>query len=106
MPPTAAYGAESFRCGSDIVKTGDEQVEVLLKCGEPMHVTEVGYEKILRHHKGKEGKTLPPGQDYWTETVFEYKLEKWYYDMGRGTFLKILTFRGGVLLKIENGKKM
>ncbi len=102
-----AYGADSFKCKKNIIKPGDEQIEVKLKCGEPIHVTEVGYEKMLRHYeKGKHGKPLPPGQDYWTETVFEYKIEKWYYDTGKRSLMKILTFRGGVLIKIEDGEKM
>lgn len=31
------------------------------------------------------------------------KVERWYYDFGSHKFIQILTFRGGILKKIESG---
>ncbi len=79
-----ATNAAALRCGSDLVTVGDSKVEVLRACGEPMLIEVVGTEKTADRKE---------------------ILEEWTYDRGPGSFLQILTFRGGRLVRIESGER-
>ena len=68
----------TFRCGSELVYTGDSTVRVLLRCGPPSH------KEIIS--PGVEGPLV----------------EKWYYNCGYSDFLYVLRFVNGVLDSIEN----
>ncbi|MES0362883.1 MAG: DUF2845 domain-containing protein, partial [Desulfobacteria bacterium] len=59
--------------------------QVLAKCGEPLLVEEGTVEKRSRRRTG-------------TASV-----EEWTYNFGPSQLMKILTFRGSKLKKIENG---
>jgi hypothetical protein len=79
-----ASNAGALFCGDELVEVGDSKVEVLLACGEPMHAEVIGTEKWGGRKE---------------------ILEEWTYYRGPGTFLQILTFRGGKLISIENGDR-
>lgn len=90
-----AFADDGFRWGKKLVSVGDTTIEVLLKCGEPSLREVVGYEK-----KGS----------YWERTYRKgtynetcQKIEIWYYNSGKGGFIRILTFKGGVLKDVESG---
>ena len=85
--------ADSLDCGTRIISSGDSKVEVLLKCGEPFFQEVVGERKIVRRWMG-----IYMG----SKTVL---IEKWTYNLGSNRFLRILTFEGGELKKIETGDK-
>ena len=70
--------AFSFRCGREIVLVGDTTIEVLMKCGEPTLLEEVG-------------------------SLLSEKVEKWYYNCGSHKFIQILTLRAGVVESIKIG---
>jgi len=72
--------AAQMRCGNALVREGDRKVEVLLKCGEPLAA-----EKRHRCFYA-----------LGCETV-----EEWIYDVGSQKMLRVLTFRGGRLQRIE-----
>ena len=36
----------------------------------------------------------------------EQFIEQWTYNLGRGTLLKVLTFKGGILSSIEDGERI
>jgi len=76
--------ANTMRCGNLLIETGDSKVKVLTRCGEPL------LKEII---SGSVGSSSP-------------KIEEWTYDMGPGQFLRILTFKGSTLIKIELGDKL
>jgi hypothetical protein len=85
--------ADSMKCGTRRVKTGDTKTEVLLKCGEPFTQEVVGEKSSYRMFLGL---ILD------STTVI---VEKWTYHLGTGKFLRILTFEGDKLVTIEQGDK-
>ncbi|MBB3104252.1 DUF2845 domain-containing protein [Azomonas macrocytogenes] len=78
---TLVVQADTFRCGSQLVSTGDRAFEVEQKCGPPAHRELVGY-------------TLGRYERY--ETV----VEEWVYGPANG-MLGILRFEGNRLVNIE-----
>ena len=70
-----AYSSDSFRCSNDIVSVGDSEVEVIMKCGDPIS------KEVTRSGK--------------------IKVEKWCYDKGAGDFIYVLIFHGGILKYVE-----
>jgi hypothetical protein len=94
----AFFGSDvlaSFRCGREIARVGDTTMEVLLKCGPP---TFKEVKKIVT--EGSHGKRFPYGRGYDEVTQI---VETWYYNCGPHKFIKILTFRGGILENIDVG---
>jgi hypothetical protein len=79
-----AANAEALRCGSDLVTVGDSKFKVLFACGEPILAEVVGTEKTAGRKE---------------------ILEEWTYYRGPGSFLQILTFRGGRLIRIETAER-
>ena len=73
--------ADTLRCGSALVSTGDRAFEVERKCGPPAHRDLVGY-ALGRHDR------------------HEFALEEWVYGPSNG-MLSILTFQGNRLTRIE-----
>ena len=93
----------AFRCGSKLVSIGDTKVEVLAKCGEPTLKEEISYE--TKGDLRGSGRYRRRGRFTYQEKYDEVskKVEKWYYDFGSHKFIRILTFVGGVLKKVEMG---
>ena len=80
-----AAGADTLRCGSQLVSTGDRAFEVERKCGPPAQRDLVGYG------------LSPNGRQ-------EFVLEEWTYEPNNGTF-SILTFEGNRLVRIESQRE-
>ncbi len=102
----SAFGND-FRCGNNIVSTGDRQFEVLSKCGEPSFKS-VRYEKRIRRDLFRE--LFPPwsirDSEKYREPLFveEFvEIEEWTYNLGSLTFVRFLTFENGTLVHIETG---
>lgn len=74
--------AETLRCGSALISTGDRPFEVENKCGAPVRRDLVGY--ALGPHARR-----------------EMVVEEWLYGPGNG-MLSILTFEGNRLVRIES----
>ncbi len=87
-----------FRCNHQVVSVGDNKLEVLGKCGEPTMKDIGGYKS-----KGVLRKNIYTGRVYWSQE--DLPVERWYYDRGRHEFMRVLTFIGGTLDKIELGDK-
>jgi hypothetical protein len=93
--------AATFKCGREIVRPGMTTMQVLLRCGPPSFkelkriVTEGSYGRQFPHGfpKGKGGYSEV------TETV-----ETWYFNCGAHRFVKILTFRAGLLRHVRVGR--
>lgn len=73
--------ADTLRCGTQLVSTGDRTFEVERKCGAPSQRDFVGYE--LGPHARQ-----------------ERVIEEWVYGPTNGR-LSILTFEGNRLVRIE-----
>jgi hypothetical protein len=89
--------AYAFRCGPNVVVTGDTTVEVVIKCGEPT-TKEVNRIETNKRQTGE----WKPSRRYSGEVT--YFIETWTYNCGPHKFIKILTFRGGILKDIKLGR--
>jgi hypothetical protein len=76
--------AFAFKCGTNLVKTGDKTFEVIKKCGEPISKEVVGY----RLTKDKN---------------VEFEIKEWVYEHKGGRHY-FLTFHGTTLVNIESRK--
>jgi len=93
--------AATFKCGTEIVRPGMTTMDVVLRCGPP------SFKELKRViTEGTYGRRFPygppdgrGGYSEVTETV-----ETWYYNCGAHRFIKILTFRGGLLDRIRVGR--
>ncbi len=86
----------SMRCGTHLVHVGDPKYEVLNRCGEPHSASLVG-ERVRRL-------AVPYGPlHYSTESLVP--VEEWIYERGYGQFIRILTFEGDTLERIELGPR-
>ena len=84
----------AFRCGSDLVSSGDSKTKVLVTCGKPTSKEtscENRQEYTSTDKSGKIKKNKKCGK----------KLEVWHYNCGDKDFIYKLTFENGVL-KSEN----
>lgn len=111
--PTLA-SADSIRCGGYLVNTGDSQSRVLEVCGEPQSARQDGFiEQVVRRKDSNiilnpvpSDPNANPGQPaYETESRRIIPVYKWEYNLGHGTFLKILTFEGDTLVNITDGPR-
>ncbi len=79
-----AQGAwAGVRCGSKLVDVGDFAAYVLKRCGEPQS------RQIISGAVGADSPVV----------------EQWVYDFGTSTPLRVLTFVGGRLQRIEDGPR-
>lgn len=73
--------ADSFRCGSRVVSTGDSKADVIIKCGPPDYSEVTSVEAT--------GSSV-------------IKIESFYYNCGEGRFTRVLIFRGSTLVGIRS----
>ena len=74
-----------FRCANGkLAQEGDSKSEVRLACGRPIFTESIGYEKI----RGK-----------------YVRVDRWTYDVGEGSLLKLLDFHDGILAEINSGAR-
>ena len=109
--PTLA-SADSIRCGGYLVNTGDSQSRVLEVCGEPQSARQDGFiEQVVRRNDGTilvnpiSPNPYPNPPIYEVESRRVLPVYKWEYNLGRGTFLKTLTFHGDTLVDIADGPR-
>lgn len=108
----ALANADSIRCGGYLVNTGDSQSRVLEVCGEPRSARQDGFiEQVVRRNDGAlivnpvSPNPYPRYPAYEVESRRVIPVYKWEYNLGRGTFLKILTFHGDTLVDIVDGPR-
>lgn len=105
--------ADSMRCGGYLVDNGSSQSQVRQLCGDPQRAWQDGFiEQIVRRNDGNyypgnpASPTPNPGQPrYETETRRLIPVYIWEYSFGPGTFLRILTFHGEMLVSIVDGPR-
>jgi hypothetical protein len=91
------FDAHAFRCGDEIVGTGDSRAKVLIKCGKPTHKEKVGVKKSTRT-KGQKRVAEDKQVVYDTRPATAKSVEKWSYNCGKDDFIYVLTFEGGVVV--------
>ncbi len=79
--PALPAAADSLRCGTQLVSTGDRSFEILRKCGQPVYRDRVGY-------------TLGPNRRA------EMPIEEWLYGPFNGMSY-ILRLESNRLMHIE-----
>lgn len=108
----ALANADTLRCGRYLVSDGDSQSRVLALCGEPQSARQDGFiEQVVRRSDGAlifnylSPREYPQQPAYETEYRRVIPVYKWEYNLGRGTFLRILTFHGDQLVDIADGPR-
>ena len=82
----------AFRCGSDLVTSGDTKMQVSTTCGKPTFketTCEGRHSTTNVDQNGKVKKLKKCAQ----------KVEIWYYNCGDGDYIYALTFENGILKK-------
>lgn len=93
-----AINGYAFRCGDEIVGTGDSKAKVLIKCGKPTVKEKVGVKKST-HAKGQKRAAADDKSVHNTRQSSTKNVEKWSYNCGKDDFIYVLTFEGGVVVK-------
>lgn len=84
----ASYSA-AFRCGTDLVTSGDTKKKVQSACGKPSLTETVCADDEIIVLSNKKSKTKK----------CKKKVEQWLYNCGEGDFVYVLTFEKGILIK-------
>ena len=96
--------ADTLRCGSYLVNTGDSQSRVRQICGDPQNAWQDGFlEETVRRSDGYSANPYPLQPGYETRRIIP--VYKWEYNLGPGTFLKTLVFHGDTLVGIIDGPR-
>jgi len=85
-PDQIALASDGMRCGSRLVGIGDSKSEVVVKCGRAAYEDE-RYEE----RRDRDGRR------------YVVRVDDWTYNLGKGTFLRHLTFENGSLRYIRAG---
>ncbi len=100
--------ADSMRCGTKLVDTGDTKADVLMRCGEPM------LKEVLRSNTRyrfrsdsdiKNGENTDRDEIRFLNETTEID-EQWTYNPGWGKFLQLVIFRGGRVESIKDGPRV
>ena len=83
--------AQSLTCGRNVIVTGATKAEVLAKCGPP----------AVRQSEALDRSSLSSGGGTGRKVV--RSMETWIYNFGKSRAMRILTFEGEELKKIELG---
>jgi len=81
-----ALSNDGMRCGSRLVLLGDSKGEVIAKCGRAAYEDERYEER--RDQQGRR---------------YVVRVDEWMYNLGKGSFLRHLTFEDGWLREIRAG---
>ena len=110
----AASASGTFRCGHDMVSLRDSMVDVMLRCGDPTYRHETGVRGKARRTVVRKSSERSQGSERHSEKAKrtarrtndkERVTETWYYNRGSNDFVYRLSFEGGTLTKIDQGKR-
>ncbi len=104
---SACY-ADSLRCGSDLLETGDTKVEVTAKCGKPVATDTFCKLDPVRVNPTNQVNAYQGGNNNIQQNIIVQpcrNVDVWTYNQGAGSFLKILYFSEGKLWIVENGDR-
>lgn len=80
----------AFRCGNDLVTTGDTKTQVRIACGKPTSAEKICEEGQSATSVNRKGKTVKK---------CGAKVDVWYYNCGDNDYIYALTFENGKLKK-------
>jgi len=80
-------GADSFRCGRKVVRSGDSSSTVLQNCGKPLS-KDSGYERVR----------LEDGQK-------KVRVERWHYKKTSRSLERVVMIYRGRVVAIETGQR-
>lgn len=92
------HNVQAFRCGDEVVGTGDSKAKVLIKCGKPTFQEKAGVKKSMRatgERRGTSQGQYVSGKKH----AITKGVEKWTYNCGKSDFIYVLTFEGGVVTR-------
>jgi hypothetical protein len=91
-----SLNAHAFRCGDEIVGTGDSKAKVLVKCGKPTYK-----EKAAKTGRKSKGGRHADGNESYAHNKRGKSggMEKWSYNCGKEDFIYVLTFENGVVVR-------
>ena len=98
-----SWADSSFRCNRKIINVGDTAAEVLMNCGEPFYRDVIGSTTSGTYWEDGRYSDLDPFDYDGSYRERTQKSEIWVYDFGPRKFIRILTFSGGRLIRIEKG---
>lgn len=76
-------GADSFRCGQRLVRTGDDQSELIRICGNPVR-RDSGQERV---GTGSQQRTV--------------KVQRWYYQSSRRRLERVVMIHEGKIIAVR-----
>ncbi len=85
---------------TELACQGDSKFDVIRKCGKPDYE-----EESSQVTTGQFGSTRQKGSKEGGFSSSTERIDKLYFNCGQGRFIKILTFRGGTLVTIEEGDR-
>lgn len=102
-----ATPAHAFRCGNKLVREDMHEHQVLVACGEPATIRNLGTAVRSVHIPSR--RTVLPGissERYGRYRRYDYYLQEvviteYVYNFGPRKFMRRLLFEGGVLVSIE-----
>jgi hypothetical protein len=77
-------------CGDRVISVGDTKTDILIKCGEPIYKN-AHQEELRERFEESSVRTI------------SVTVEEWTYNFGPQRFLRIITFRNGVVVDIRTG---
>lgn len=77
-------------CGDRVISVGDTKTDILIKCGEPIYKNS-HQEELRERFEDSSSRTIA------------VTVEEWTYNFGPQRFLRIITFRNGVVVDIRTG---
>ncbi|MBL7180271.1 MAG: DUF2845 domain-containing protein [Desulfobacterales bacterium] len=88
--------------GSNMICIGATPFDTLTKCGKPDYADQTGTATVGVFGSTTRRQGADATKQTGSFTAASNKVEKWYYDCGTGQFGKIVTFKGGKIVSIEN----
>lgn len=85
---------------TELACEGDSKFDVIRKCGKPDYEEESSQVTTGQFGSARQKGSKQGGFSSSTEMI-----DKLYFNCGQGRFIKILTFRGGALVTIEEGDR-
>lgn len=83
----AAGDALAMRCGNRVVTTGDHELQVRERCGEPSWIDDRSELRVT-------GAGSP------VERAIEDRIETWYYNPGGNQLIRAVEFRNGRVVRV------
>jgi hypothetical protein len=91
---TAANATDSFRCGNDLVASGDMRSKVLARCGQPGDVTQTtAWRTPVLWYAGRRA--------VYGSGWIEIPVEIWVYNTGPSNLMRELRFESGTLVSVR-----